>query len=63
MSICEKTGKVSFWSEKTAKKAARNLINSGKAGSEKERLRPYRCGGHFHVGHDRVGTLQGAKRA
>lgn len=54
MNFCEDSGgKIIFWSPKSARKAIRSLINSGKAGSfEKNKLRPYRCGNHFHFGHD-----------
>lgn len=55
--VCEKTGKFSFASERAAKKAARNLANANRAGCQKERLHAYRCGGHFHIGHNAWAAL------
>lgn len=61
--MCEKANKFIFWSEHAAKHAARQLVNANRAGSQKDRLRPYRCGGHFHIGHDMRPSLQRRKSA
>lgn len=49
MTTCPETDKVIYRSERAAKKAARSLVNNNRAGLGL--LRPYRCGGHWHVGH------------
>ncbi len=49
---CEIADKVSFGSERSAKQAARNLKNANRAGFDQDNLHAYRCGGHWHIGHD-----------
>jgi hypothetical protein len=53
---CEQADKVSFGSERSAKQAARNLMNANRGGFTKDRLHPYRCGNHWHIGHDYRGS-------
>lgn len=48
---CEETGKLIYKSIRAAKLARRSIENGGHAGSRRERLHAYRCGGHFHLGH------------
>lgn len=50
---CAETGKRQFSSKADAKTAARRIESAG-TGVKVGRVGPYRCGDHWHVGHDPI---------
>lgn len=49
--ICDTTDKIAYPSERSAKQAVRALKAKNRDGYGY--LHPYRCGGHWHIGHGR----------
>lgn len=49
MTACLFPDKVTYASERAAKKALRQIKNNGRGGAGF--LHAYRCGGHWHIGH------------